>query len=140
MEVGGYTQLFEKFALVQPDAEFVKVNKQTNESCSKVTQYYDKLLRPPTDPDLPWTGMVFGLTVSAVWYWCSDQVQYTCHLKHTFVLISRLLIGKGNCAKVTVSNQFVARQRRMRSGCLSQAHSTVSSRSTGNGCPRTISK
>ena len=22
----------------------------------------------------PWTGMTFGLTISAVWYWCSDQM------------------------------------------------------------------
>lgn len=23
---------------------------------------------------LPWTGSVFGLTINAVWYWCTDQV------------------------------------------------------------------
>ena len=26
------------------------------------------------EADLPWTGMTFGLTISAIWYWCSDQV------------------------------------------------------------------
>jgi uncharacterized sodium:solute symporter family permease YidK len=43
-------------------------------SCSAVTKYYKNLLRPATDPELPWSGMVFGLTVTSVWYWCSDQV------------------------------------------------------------------
>ncbi|KAL5971470.1 Sodium/glucose cotransporter 1 [Taenia solium] len=27
-----------------------------------------------SSPDLPWTGAVFGLTINAVWYWCTDQV------------------------------------------------------------------
>ncbi|MEM9544874.1 MAG: sodium:solute symporter [Bacteroidota bacterium] len=29
--------------------------------------------RPPSDPDFPWTGMVFGGTVVGIWYWCTDQ-------------------------------------------------------------------
>ena len=32
------------------------------------------LFRSHDDGNLPWIGIVFGLTVSAVWYWCSDQV------------------------------------------------------------------
>ena len=26
------------------------------------------------DSDLPWSGMIFGLAISSIWYWCSDQV------------------------------------------------------------------
>lgn len=29
--------------------------------------------RPISDPDFPWTGMLFGGTVVGVWYWCTDQ-------------------------------------------------------------------
>ena len=29
--------------------------------------------RPMSDPDFPWTGMLFGGTVVGVWYWCTDQ-------------------------------------------------------------------
>jgi hypothetical protein len=29
----------------------------------------------PGKSDLPWTGMVFGLSISSLWYWCSDQVR-----------------------------------------------------------------
>lgn len=32
------------------------------------------LMRSPDDGSLPWPGIMFGLTISAVWYWCSDQV------------------------------------------------------------------
>lgn len=34
------------------------------------------LLREASDPFLPWTGVVFGLTISGTWYWCSDQVTH----------------------------------------------------------------
>jgi len=29
--------------------------------------------RPATDPDFPWTGMVFGGAIVGIWYWCTDQ-------------------------------------------------------------------
>ncbi|XP_059835051.1 sodium/mannose cotransporter SLC5A10 isoform X2 [Hypanus sabinus] len=32
------------------------------------------LFRDPISGDLPWTGMTFGLTILATWYWCTDQV------------------------------------------------------------------
>lgn len=32
------------------------------------------LFRDAITGDLPWPGLVFGLTIQAVWYWCTDQV------------------------------------------------------------------
>lgn len=32
------------------------------------------MFRDPHTGDLPWTGMTFGLTILATWYWCTDQV------------------------------------------------------------------
>lgn len=32
------------------------------------------MFRDPYTGDLPWTGMTFGLTIMATWYWCTDQV------------------------------------------------------------------
>uniref|UniRef100_A0A8C3MY36 Uncharacterized protein n=1 Tax=Geospiza parvula TaxID=87175 RepID=A0A8C3MY36_GEOPR len=32
------------------------------------------LFRDPITGDLPWPGLVFGLTVVALWCWCTDQV------------------------------------------------------------------
>ncbi|MEZ4702251.1 MAG: sodium:solute symporter [Rhodothermales bacterium] len=29
--------------------------------------------KPMTDPDFPWTGIVFGAPILGVWYWCTDQ-------------------------------------------------------------------
>uniref|UniRef100_A0A8C6V3B1 Sodium/myo-inositol cotransporter n=1 Tax=Neogobius melanostomus TaxID=47308 RepID=A0A8C6V3B1_9GOBI len=33
-----------------------------------------KILRGPTDPDLPWPGFLLGQTPASLWYWCADQV------------------------------------------------------------------
>jgi SSS family solute:Na+ symporter len=35
-------------------------------------QFLD-MWRSASDPDFPWTGIVFGAPVLAVWYWCTDQ-------------------------------------------------------------------
>lgn len=29
--------------------------------------------RPISDPDFPWTGMLFGGSIVGIWYWCTDQ-------------------------------------------------------------------
>ena len=29
--------------------------------------------KPMTDPNFPWTGIVFGVLVIGIWYWCTDQ-------------------------------------------------------------------
>lgn len=74
IKVGGYERLMREFALAEPRNSSHVTFSLTNESCSKVPDNYNHLLRTAADPQLPWTGMVFGITISAVWYWCSDQV------------------------------------------------------------------
>ncbi|KAL1777084.1 sodium/glucose cotransporter 4 isoform X1 [Sigmodon hispidus] len=32
------------------------------------------MLRDPVNGDIPWPGLIFGLTVLATWCWCTDQV------------------------------------------------------------------
>jgi len=31
------------------------------------------LWRPMSDPDFPWTGIIFGAPIVHTWYWCTDQ-------------------------------------------------------------------
>lgn len=40
--------------------------------------------RPASDPQFPWTGMVFGGAIVGIWYWCTDQyiVQRTLAAKN----------------------------------------------------------
>jgi SSS family solute:Na+ symporter len=32
------------------------------------------MIKPVSDPDFPWTGIVFGAPILGIWYWCTDQV------------------------------------------------------------------
>src|SRR6202171_1893014 len=32
------------------------------------------MIKPASDPDFPWTGIVFGAPILGIWYWCTDQV------------------------------------------------------------------
>lgn len=74
IRVGGYEKLMRDFAFAEPaNKSFVQFTED-NTSCSKVPDNYNHLLRTASDPELPWTGMVFGLTICGIWYWCSDQV------------------------------------------------------------------
>jgi SSS family solute:Na+ symporter len=43
------------------------------------------LWRATSDPNFPWTGIVFGAPILAVWYWCTDQyiVQRTLAARST---------------------------------------------------------
>ena len=42
------------------------------------------MFKPSSHPDFPWTGMVFGVPIVALWYWCTDQyiVQRTLAAKN----------------------------------------------------------
>ncbi|MHB2156309.1 sodium:solute symporter [Calditrichota bacterium GD2] len=35
--------------------------------------HYFDVIRSAHDPHFPWTGIVFGAPILAVWYWCTDQ-------------------------------------------------------------------
>jgi SSS family solute:Na+ symporter len=52
-EVGGWSQLQETVRSVSPD--------------------HFNMWRPMSDPDFPWTGLLFGGTIVGIWYWCTDQ-------------------------------------------------------------------
>uniref|UniRef100_A0A3P9KUG8 Solute carrier family 5 member 9 n=1 Tax=Oryzias latipes TaxID=8090 RepID=A0A3P9KUG8_ORYLA len=45
-----------------------------NTSCHFPRSDAFHMLRDPVSGDLPWPGLVFGLTVLATWVWCADQV------------------------------------------------------------------
>lgn len=46
--------------------------------------------------DIPWPGTIFGMTVVAVWYWCTDQVNSVgvCEMHEYVYVILFLLIAK----------------------------------------------
>ncbi|XP_074176983.1 sodium/mannose cotransporter SLC5A10 isoform X2 [Rhinolophus sinicus] len=67
-QIGGYEQLAAAYARAIPSRTV------PNTSCHLPRADAMHMFRDPYTGDLPWTGMTFGLTIMATWYWCTDQV------------------------------------------------------------------
>jgi SSS family solute:Na+ symporter len=35
---------------------------------------YFHMIKPASDANFPWTGIIFGAPILGIWYWCTDQV------------------------------------------------------------------
>ncbi|XP_055511968.1 sodium/glucose cotransporter 1 [Leucoraja erinacea] len=71
--VGGYEAMREKYMNAITTQTFDPV---LNISANCYTPRSDSfhLFRNPLTADLPWPGLIFGLSILAIWYWCTDQV------------------------------------------------------------------
>ncbi|XP_046276608.1 sodium/mannose cotransporter SLC5A10 isoform X2 [Marmota monax] len=67
-QIGGYGQLEAAYAQAIPSRTIA------NTTCHLPRTDAMHMFRDPYTGDLPWTGMTFGLTIMATWYWCTDQV------------------------------------------------------------------
>uniref|UniRef100_A0A4W3GZI7 Sodium/glucose cotransporter 1 n=1 Tax=Callorhinchus milii TaxID=7868 RepID=A0A4W3GZI7_CALMI len=72
-EIGGYNALEEKYM----NAITTKTTDplfNISEKCYTPRADSFHLFRDPINGDLPWPALIFGLSVLAIWYWCTDQV------------------------------------------------------------------
>ncbi|EPY81084.1 solute carrier family 5 (low affinity glucose cotransporter), member 4 isoform 2 [Camelus ferus] len=81
-EVGGYESFSEKYmnaipSIVEGD------NLTISPKCYTPKGDSVHIFRDAVTGDIPWPGTIFGMTVVAVWYWCTDQV-----------IVQRCLSGK----------------------------------------------
>nr|XP_035962491.1 sodium/glucose cotransporter 4 isoform X2 [Halichoerus grypus] len=67
-EVGWYPGLEQRYRQAIPNATV------PNTTCHLPRSDAFHMLRDPVSGDIPWPGLVFGLTVLATWCWCTDQV------------------------------------------------------------------
>lgn len=67
---------------------------ENNRSCGAVPDDAMHLFRTaiPGKSDLPWTGVLFGMTISSIWYWCSDQV-----IVQRVLASKNMVNAKGGC-------------------------------------------
>ncbi|XP_062955198.1 sodium/myo-inositol cotransporter 2 isoform X4 [Cynocephalus volans] len=66
--VGGMEGLKEKYFLA------LASNRSENSSCGLPREDSFHIFRDPLTSDLPWPGILFGMTIPSLWYWCTDQV------------------------------------------------------------------
>jgi len=45
-----------------------------DEECLYPPKTWNHIIRPADDADFPWPGVIFGMVVGSIWYWCTDQV------------------------------------------------------------------
>jgi SSS family transporter len=77
IKVGGYEQLRHRYFSSYPNTTLMHLGMNDNYSytnCGIPPANSYNLVRSADDSDLPWPGVFFGLLVSSIWYWCSDQV------------------------------------------------------------------
>ncbi|KAM5238412.1 sodium/glucose cotransporter 1 [Ctenodactylus gundi] len=72
-EVGGYDAFMEKYMKAIPTL-ISYGNTTVKETCYTPRADSFHIFRDPLSGDLPWPGLIFGLSILALWYWCTDQV------------------------------------------------------------------
>ncbi|XP_034564992.1 sodium/glucose cotransporter 1 isoform X4 [Notolabrus celidotus] len=68
-EVGGYSEFQRLYMLATP-----AITGGNKKECYEPRSDSFHIFRDAITGDLPWPGLVFGLTIQATWYWCTDQV------------------------------------------------------------------
>lgn len=79
-KVGGLEGVRTKYMLASPNITSIMLSYPNLTYTNSCLHHLDpkpsslKILRGPTDPDLPWPGFLLGQTPASIWYWCADQV------------------------------------------------------------------
>jgi solute:Na+ symporter, SSS family len=72
-----YTDLLQMFVLVGGAVAVTLIGLSAlggwGEMVEQVGPGFLSMWRPMTDPDFPWTGILFGAPILGIWYWCTDQ-------------------------------------------------------------------
>ncbi|MBN3303943.1 SC5AB protein, partial [Amia calva] len=67
-KVGGWEGLHDRYA------DAIPAVRVPNSSCGLPREDAFHLFRDPVTSDLPWPGILLGMTIPSIWYWCTDQV------------------------------------------------------------------
>ena len=72
-----YTDLVQMFVLVGGAVAVTMIGLGQlggwNELKATAGSSFFDLWKPMSDPEFPWTGILFGAPILGVWYWCTDQ-------------------------------------------------------------------
>lgn len=67
-KVGGWNALMEGYFEAIPSIGV------PNSTCGLPRADSFNVFRDPVNSDLPWPGVIIGMSIPSMWYWCSDQV------------------------------------------------------------------
>lgn len=69
MEVGGWQAIFDGYSNAIPSI------RVPNTTCGIPRKDAFHVFRDPINSDFPWPGVLLGMSIPSIWYWCSDQVR-----------------------------------------------------------------
>lgn len=69
VEVGGFQAVLDKYPQAIPSI------RVPNTTCGIPREDAFHIFRHPVTSDLPWPGVILGMSIPSMWYWCSDQVK-----------------------------------------------------------------
>lgn len=70
VEVGGFQAVLDKYPQAIPSI------RVPNTTCGIPRDDAFHIFRHPVTSDLPWPGVILGMSMPSMWYWCSDQVKH----------------------------------------------------------------
>ena len=77
-KVGSIPEIFDQYAKAEPLPNFASFfnDPVTNTSvqCGAVRDDFAHFFRDAKSGDFPWPGVVTGMIINSIWYWCTDQV------------------------------------------------------------------
>ena len=72
-----YTDLMQSFVLIAGSITVTIIGLNAlggwGEMYEVAGSDFFNMWKPMSDPDFPWTGILFGAPILGVWYWCTDQ-------------------------------------------------------------------
>uniref|UniRef100_A0A8C4WTS9 Sodium/myo-inositol cotransporter 2 n=1 Tax=Gopherus evgoodei TaxID=1825980 RepID=A0A8C4WTS9_9SAUR len=94
VKIGGLESLQAKYF------KAIASSHKGNSTCGLPREDAFHIFRDPVTSDLPWPGVLIGMTIPSLWYWCTDQVivqrslaaKNLCHAKGGSLLASYLKI------------------------------------------------
>lgn len=81
MEVGGWQAIFDGYSKAIPSV------RVPNTTCGIPREDAFHIFRDPVTSDFPWPGVLLGMSLPSIWYWCSDQVGEVCTVRCVFFLL-----------------------------------------------------
>ncbi len=72
-----FTDMMQTFVLIAGSVTVTVIGLNAlggwNEMYEIAGSSFFNMWKPMSDPDFPWTGILFGAPILGVWYWCTDQ-------------------------------------------------------------------
>ncbi|XP_046722180.1 sodium/myo-inositol cotransporter 2 isoform X1 [Silurus meridionalis] len=68
VEVGGWQAIFDGYSKAIPSI------RVPNSTCGIPSEDAFHVFQDPVTSEFPWPGVVLGMSMPSIWYWCSDQV------------------------------------------------------------------